>query len=157
MYLIRLFSAETAARSSDNPGGTCIITIRVQVTNSNPLPLNLSIYTVTIPSALVVDEVTGARNEPISLSKYKELVSYIATLRLHPKRAFISSNNGVYINKPTGVSISNAALTLTDSNYAENSNITIWLMIPSTYDPEDAEFSMEIFTSLSNVSIDRIQ
>jgi hypothetical protein len=155
-----------------------LLTARLQVANSNPLPLNISIFQVKVPGALFKKIMRKEASPPPDNdygngSVYEELAVYISSLRLHPKKAFVSSNSGVYTNKPTGVGISNAALTMTgsmdsspssgmdspssDDSSSSSSSSTVWVMIPSTYDPEDAEYSMEVFASMSGIGIDRIR
>jgi len=95
---------------------------------------------------------------PSASSASTTIISALRDRHYNPRRgALCTSNNGVYVNKSTGVVLINEVLKCGAGTGEGGGGIQSWILIPSTFDPMDATFVIRLYSSSPNIKITRIQ
>ena len=153
--------APTAHRTA--PPASLRITARLRIINGIEKPLNLSVYATGKSMGIqggdgLAGGGTSSSDEGLELTP--AALSAGLHHRLNPKRAICTSNNGVYLNVPSGVALVNQSLSISADALGTNTNpavIASWVLIPSTFDPEPGEFAIDLYSSVPNVRVTRLQ
>ena len=119
----------TSKTSNNGYKGAIFFGARLRILNSTPVPMNISVYLIT--------------GEPIEGS-----VLPVSNAKKGPKKALLSSTNGIYTNLNCGVKI---PISLLERN--ELARVVSLAIIPSTFDPLEASFNIDIYSNVHEQSM----
>ena len=109
---------------------------RLQVTNSNSFPINLSLFSLSPASLGGSGGSSGGGGNSLPLNA-------------SPKKAVCTSTGGVYSDRPTGVAL---ATTASQGDLAPG----VWCLVPSSFDPTEGTFDIIVsFSCKTPVSFSR--